>query len=36
MSLNVVILVGRVGRDLEVKYFELGSVVCSFVLVVNC
>ncbi len=35
MSLNVVTLVGRVGRDPEVKYFESGSVVCKFSLAVN-
>jgi single-strand DNA-binding protein len=35
MSLNVVTLVGRAGRDPEVKYFESGSVVCSFTLAVN-
>ena len=35
MSLNVVTLVGRAGRDPEVKYFESGSVVCSFSLAVN-
>lgn len=35
MSLNVVTLVGRAGRDPEVKYFESGSVVCKFTLAVN-
>ena len=35
MSLNVVTLVGRAGRDPEVKYFESGSVVCNFTLAVN-
>jgi single-strand DNA-binding protein len=35
MSLNLVTLVGRVGRDPEVKYFESGSVVCKFTLAVN-
>ena len=35
MSLNVVTLVGRAGRDPEVKYFESGSVVCRFTLAVN-
>ncbi|WP_088889553.1 single-stranded DNA-binding protein [Leptolyngbya ohadii] len=34
-SLNVVNLVGRVGRDPEVKYFESGSVVTKFSLAVN-
>ncbi|HEY9699732.1 MAG TPA: single-stranded DNA-binding protein [Trichocoleus sp.] len=35
MSLNVVTLVGRVGRDPEVKYFESGSVVCKLTLAVD-
>lgn len=35
MSLNVVTLVGRVGRDPDVKYFESGSVVCNVTLAVN-
>lgn len=35
MSLNVVTLVGRAGRDPEVKYFESGNVVCNFTLAVN-
>lgn len=35
MGLNVVTLVGRVGRDPDVKYFESGSVVCKFSLAVN-
>jgi single-strand DNA-binding protein len=35
MSLNIVTLVGRAGRDPEVKYFESGSVVCNFTLAVN-
>ncbi len=35
MSLNTVTLVGRAGRDPEVKYFESGSVVCKFTLAVN-
>ncbi|NET46932.1 single-stranded DNA-binding protein [Okeania sp. SIO2B3] len=35
MSLNVVTLVGRAGRDPEVKYFESGSVVCKFTLAVD-
>ena len=35
MSLNVVTLVGRAGRDPEVKYFESGSVVCKFTFAVD-
>ncbi|MBD2099546.1 single-stranded DNA-binding protein [Leptolyngbya sp. FACHB-261] len=35
MSLNTVNLVGRAGRDPEVRYFESGSVVCNFTLAVN-
>ena len=35
MSLNVVTLVGRAGKDPEVKFFESGSVVCNFTLAVN-
>jgi single-strand DNA-binding protein len=35
MSLNVVTLVGRAGRDPEVKYFESGSVVCKLTLAVD-
>jgi single-strand DNA-binding protein len=35
MSLNIVTLVGRAGRDPEVKYFESGNVVCSLTLAVN-
>lgn len=35
MSINVVNLVGRAGRDPEVKYFESGSVVCNLTLAVN-
>jgi single-strand DNA-binding protein len=35
MSLNIVTLVGRAGRDPEVKYFESGSVVCNLTLAVN-
>ncbi len=35
MSLNVVTLVGRVGGDPEVKYFESGSVLCTMTLAVN-
>ena len=33
--LNVVTLVGRAGRDPEVKYFESGAVVCKFAIAVN-
>lgn len=35
MSINTVTLVGRAGRDPEVKYFESGSVVCNFSLAVD-
>ncbi|MBD2019662.1 single-stranded DNA-binding protein [Leptolyngbya sp. FACHB-36] len=35
MSLNAVSLVGRVGGDPDVKYFESGSVVCNLTLAVN-
>jgi len=35
MSLNKVHLVGRVGHDPEVKYFESGKVVCNFAIAVN-
>lgn len=35
MSLNLVTLVGRAGRDPEVKYFESGSVVCNLTLAVD-
>jgi len=35
MSLNVVTLVGRVGGDPDVKYFESGSVVCNMTLAVK-
>ncbi len=35
MSINVVSLVGRAGRDPEIKYFESGSVKCNFTLAVN-
>ncbi|MEG3436750.1 single-stranded DNA-binding protein [Pannus brasiliensis CCIBt3594] len=35
MTLNVVHLVGRAGRDPEVKYFESGKVLCTFTLAVN-
>ena len=35
MSINTVTLVGRAGRDPDVRYFESGSVVCNFSLAVN-
>jgi single-strand DNA-binding protein len=35
MSINVVNLVGRVGGDPDVKYFESGSVLCKLTLAVN-
>lgn len=35
MSLNVVTLVGRVGGDPDVKYFESGTVKCNLTLAVN-
>ena len=35
MSLNVVTLVGRVGGDPDVKYFQSGTVVCNLTLAVN-
>ncbi|MBD2040458.1 single-stranded DNA-binding protein [Microcoleus sp. FACHB-672] len=35
MSLNVVTLVGRVGGDPDVKYFESGSVKCRLTLAVR-
>ncbi len=35
MSLNVVTLVGHVGGDPDVKYFESGSVKCKLTLAVN-
>ncbi|MBO3458136.1 single-stranded DNA-binding protein [Aetokthonos hydrillicola Thurmond2011] len=36
MSINLVILVGRVGSDPEIKYFQdSGSVVCKMPLAVN-
>ncbi|MBE9180769.1 single-stranded DNA-binding protein [Oculatella sp. LEGE 06141] len=35
MSLNVVNLVGRAGRDPDVKYFESGNVVCNLTLAVD-
>jgi single-strand DNA-binding protein len=35
MTINVVTLVGRVGADPEVKYFESGTVVCNLTLAVR-
>ena len=35
MSVNTVSLVGRAGRDPEVRYFESGSVVANLTLAVN-
>ena len=35
MSLNVVNLVGRVGMDPDVKYFESGTVKCRLTLAVD-
>lgn len=35
MSLNLVSLVGRVGGDPDVRYFESGSVVCNLTLAVD-
>lgn len=35
MSINVVTLVGRVGGDPDVKYFESGNVVCNLTLAVK-
>lgn len=35
MSLNLVHLVGRAGRDPEVRYFESGSVLCTLTVAVN-
>ncbi|MEH1840015.1 MAG: single-stranded DNA-binding protein [Nostoc sp.] len=35
MSINVVTLIGRVGGDPEIKYFESGSVKCRLTLAVN-
>ncbi|APB35296.1 single-stranded DNA-binding protein [Gloeomargarita lithophora Alchichica-D10] len=35
MGMNLVSLVGRAGRDPEIKYFESGSVKCSLTLAVN-
>lgn len=35
MSINVVTLIGRVGTDPDIKYFESGSVKCKLTLAVN-
>ena len=35
MSINVVTLVGRVGGDPDIKYFESGTVKCRLTLAVN-
>ena len=35
MSLNVVNLVGRAGRDPEVRYFESGTVLCTLTIAVD-
>jgi len=35
MSVNVVTLVGRAGRDPDVRYFESGSVLCKFTIAVD-
>ncbi len=35
MAINSVTLVGRAGRDPEVRYFESGSVVANFTMAVN-
>jgi single-strand DNA-binding protein len=35
MSLNVIHLVGRAGKDPEIKYFESGKVLCNLTLAVN-
>ena len=35
MSINAINLVGRAGRDPEVRYFESGSIVANFTLAVN-
>ncbi|WP_269621960.1 single-stranded DNA-binding protein [Prochlorococcus marinus] len=35
MSINSVNLVGRVGRDPEVRYFESGTIVANFTMAVN-
>ncbi|MEA5503403.1 single-stranded DNA-binding protein [Halotia wernerae UHCC 0503] len=35
MSINIVTLIGRVGGDPDIKYFESGSVKCRLTLAVN-
>lgn len=35
MSINMVNLVGRAGRDPEIRYFESGKVVCNLTMAVN-
>ena len=35
MSLNLVTIVGRAGRDPELRYFESGNVVCNVSMAVN-
>ncbi len=35
MELNIVHLVGRAGRDPEVRFFDSGKVLCKFSLAVN-
>jgi single-strand DNA-binding protein len=35
MSLNKVILIGNIGRDPEVKYFESGNAIANFTLATN-
>ncbi|MDM9380723.1 MULTISPECIES: single-stranded DNA-binding protein [unclassified Chlorogloeopsis] len=35
MSINIVTLIGRVGTDPDIKYFESGSVKCKLTLAVN-
>ena len=35
MNLNVVHLIGRVGRDPEIKYFDSGKVKCTLTIAVN-
>jgi len=35
MSINIVTLVGRVGGDPDIKYFESGTVKCKLTLAVN-
>jgi single-strand DNA-binding protein len=35
MSINVVTLVGRVGQDPDMKYYESGTVKCKLTLAVN-